>query len=418
METQKNRNITAKSSGKTWTIAGSIIAAVCIIIYLFALVQGILRIYLSVEQRKITAEQEFSGIADLAYSAGLQGFMNDRYIQTMNDALIKSESIEAFIITGADIGYAFDRQEGNAITWVNNQPRFVNKFGISNQDLYKPLPFTDVRNANIKAVAGSFDYVKITDILRQTLLIILAGFAIAFFTMLLQFIIKKPAYQEAKFSAYSDMSYEEAAQLLKKSSRKDTRKTSYDSDLKKSGSASGIKETRNSDDVLFPPAEGLYSQRSGIGWEEYIKDRLDSEIHRCSSAENDLVFILMNFNDITDEKIFKTAADEAVSFFSSRDLLFEYGQSGIAAIIPGIDLEKGISKSEKFYQRVTGKLPGSSAGGLRIGMSSRAGRLLNADRMLLETREALKRAGNDPSASIIAFKSDPEKYREYIRNRS
>jgi GGDEF domain-containing protein len=169
-------------------------------------------------------------------------------------------------------------------------------------------------------------------------------------------------------------------------------------------------------DVSKPAPKGLYSQRSGLGWEEYIKDRLDSEIHRCSAAENDLVLILMNFRGVSDDETFKKAADETVNFFSSRDLVFEYGQSGAAVIIPGTDLEAGISKSEKFYQRVKEKLPEDSAFNLRIGMSSRAGRLINADRLLLETREALKRASGDPNTAIIAFKSDPDKYREYIKN--
>jgi len=409
MEIKKNKNRITKITDKKWAVGGSIIAAVCIVIYLFALIQGALRIYLSIDERKITAEREFSAIAALAYTAGLQGFMNDSYIQTMNDALASSESIEAFIITGADIGYAFDRQPDNAITWVNNQPRFINKFGISNQDLYRPLSFTDTRNANIKAVAGRFDYIKITDILKQTLLIILAGFAIAFLTMLVQLLVRKPVQGE--------MVYVETAEPKKKPARKDTH-----AGAKKTGGAEA-RVTDSDDDYIFQAdpeqaPKGLFSQRSGLGWEEYIKDRLNSELHRCSSVENDLVLIMMNFKDISDDSTFKTAADEAARFFSSRDLLFEYGQSGITAIIPGIDLDTGISKSEKFYQRAAEKFAGDSAYGLCIGISSRAGRLVNADRLLLETSEALKRAGRDTVTSIIGFRSDPDKYREYIKNRS
>jgi len=37
---------------------------------------------------------------------------------------------------------------------------------------------------------------------------------------------------------------------------------------------------------------------------------------------------------------------------------------------------------------------------------------------MFEAKEALKKAKADPSSSIVAFKCDPEKYREFIRNRS
>jgi len=424
METQKNKNLTAKSTGKAWIIGGSVIAAVCIVIYIFALIQGTLRIYLSIDQRKSTAQQEFEKIADLAYTAGLSGFMNDRYVQIMRDSLSSSESIEAFIITAADTGYAFEKQAGSAVTIVNNQPRFINKFGFSDQDHFRPLPFADIRNANIKAVAGAFDYIKITDILRETLLIILAGFAIAFFTMLVQLLVKKPVQGEMVYVKTKD-----TAEIKKKIKHKEPKaegETAHQKTVshnKKEASVSTddqqiVSEDEDMFDIDDQKAapKGLYSQRSGLGWEEYIKDRLDSEIHRCSAAENDLVLIMMNFRGIADDETFKKAADETVSFFSSRDLVFEYGQSGIAVIIPGTDLEAGITKSENFYKRSKEKLPDSIADGLRIGMSSRAGRLINADRLLLETREALKRAGNDSASAIIAFKSDPDKYREYIKN--
>ncbi|MCL2276706.1 MAG: hypothetical protein FWC21_02290 [Treponema sp.] len=420
MEIQKNKNQTVKNAGKAWAIGGSVIAAVCIVIYIFALIQGTLRVYLSIDQRKITAQEEFSRIADIAYSAGLQGFMNDQYVQAMRDALLSSESIEAFIITGSDRGYPFEKQAGSAITIVNNQPRFINKFGLSNQDHFRPLPFADIRNANIKAVAIAFDFIKITDILRETLLIILAGFAIAFFTLLVQLLVKKPVHGEMVYVKTADTS--ETKKKTKHKESQDAREPSRQKTEERK-----IINNDSSDDLsdgdMFnigdskPAPKGLFSGRSGLGWEEYIKDRLDSELHRCSTAENDLVFILMNFRGIPDDQTFRKAADETVNFFSSRDLIFEYGQSGAAVIIPGADLEAGISKSEKFYQRVKEKISENIDGDLKIGISSRAGRLLNADRLLLETREAIKRAAGDPNTAIIAFKSDPDKYREYIKNR-
>ena len=372
---------------------GSVIAAICIVIYLFALVQGAVRVYLSLDQLKLTAEQEFSQIADLALSAGTHGFMDERYVHIMNNALTASTSIEALIITGADGGHAFEKKSGHAITWVNNAPRFINKFTFSNQNLYRPLPFADVRNANIKAVASAINFAEFIKILRETLILIMIGLAVSFFTMIFHLLTGKSAARSE--NAYSSS-------------------PSYAPD-----SSAAAAPPRMSAGGKNDP-KGLYSSRSNIGWEEYTKDRLDSELHRCSSSEKDLALVLMEFGAITNDLMYRQAAEEAVNFFTSRDLLFESGDQGITIILPGVGFDIAIERAEKFYQRVMEKYPNSfgAQSTLSIGLSSRSGRLLNGDRLMLEAKEALKKARSDSRTSIIAFKSDPEKYRAFIASQN
>ena len=397
MEIQKNKP-------RNTSVFGSLIAALCIIIYLAALVQGSIRIYLSIEQSRATAEYEFSQIANLALSAGTQGFMDDRFVQSMNGALAGSRTIEALIVTGPDGAQAFEKQTGHAISWVSNTPRFINRFGFSNQDFYRPLPIQNIHNANIKAVAAAFDYGEFSEILKETLLIILMGFALAFITMLLQLIVKKQPKREKVHVS--------APEPVKKTPVKQQRE----------------EVTIIPEPIILEPAvreeetgpKGLYSSRSNIGWEEYTADRLDSELHRCSSTENDLTLVLLEFTNINNDADYRQSSEEAVSFFTSRDLHFEYGEYGIAIILPGMGLDASIAKSEKFYQRIIQKIPESKedAFGLKMGLSSRSGRLINAERFMLEAKEALKRAKDDPGAVIIAFKSDPEKYRAFIASQN
>jgi hypothetical protein len=377
MKKMKSRN----SSG-----GGSIIAAICIIIYLSALVQGAVRVYLSIEERKITAELEFSNIADIALSAGIQGFMDERFNNAVNNALLSSKSLEALIITGPDGGRSYEKTPDYAISWVNDTPRFKNKFYFFGQNLYKPLAIPDVRNANIKAVANAFDYPEFIKIMKETLLIILAGFAASFFTLLLQLLMGKSSkveFANAPSHELNDDNFTDS-------------------------------ETESTD------PKGLYSSRSGLGWENYTRDRLNSELHRCSSAENDLTLLLMEFTDISEEKTYRQAAEETVSFFTSRDLIFEHGEKGVTVILPGTGFEAAFALSEKFYQRIINRFPQSymPAYGLCIGLSSRSGRLLNTERLMFEAGEALKKAKSDSKTSIIAFKSDPEKYRAFIASQS
>jgi uncharacterized membrane protein len=384
---------------KNSNILSVFIAAICIILYLFAVTQSAIKIYLSMGKQEITSEQEFSRIVDIALSAGMQGFMDEQFIQTVNNALAASSSIEALIITGPEGEYPFEKQKGRAIAWVNNSPRFINRLTFSNQSHYRPLQIHDLRNANIKAVSEAFNYNEILKVLKEALLLILVGFTLSFFTMLLQMLLGKK--DENRETVYAP-SPEYHPVNAKQNKQEEKRETVI---IQAAPALSGTSP------------KGLYSPRSNIGWEEYTNDRLDSELHRCSSTENDLTLIIMEFTEIH-ETMFRHAAEEAVNFFSSRDLLFEYGKKGISVILPGIDLNTAISKSEKFHERVMGKSNGNNKSILNVGLSSRSGRLLNASRLIFETTEALNKAKSDPATSIIAFKSDPEKYRAYIRNQA
>ena len=389
----------AKASSKHSPVVNTIVATVCILIYLAAIVQAVFRFYICVEQNRSIAEQEFSLIAEIAYSAGAQGFVDHRFEETMKKALDSSKRIEALIIIGLDRDCAVEKQKDFAVSWSNNTPRFNNRFSLSNHEYYRPVPIKGLHGVSIRAVASSFDNDDITKILKETLLIIVAGFLISFFTTLIQLLVgkKEPAPAAVhSHGAASDIIYVSPA----------------DTDEFET-------ETETADTGDTAP-KGLYSPRTGIGWEEYIKDRLDSELHRCSSSEQDLSLAIVEFTNLTNENMLKQSAEEAVSLFSSRDLLFEYGRWGFSAIIPGATLESSISKSEKFFRHMLEKFPRgySNTSGIYIGLTSRSGRLLNAPRLLLEAGTALKKAKSDPKSPIIAFKSDPERYREFISKRN
>jgi len=402
-------------SGKTKTsVAGAVIAAICIVIYLGALVQASVRFYLSIDKLKFTADQEFNSIAALALSDGRRGFMDDQFKETMKNALMSSKSLEAIIISSDFEGeYAFERQKGYAVKLVNNSPRFIKKLSLSDRDYSRPLSINNLRNVNIMAAAKAFDYNELSKILKETLLIILVGFAISFFTLLLQMLSGKTSDRAKPVPV--DKTPEPARESVSAARDNFGERDSYtDRDNHRDIESDAEIESTESG------PKGLYSSRSNIGWEDYTKDRLDSELHRCASTEKDLTLIYMSFTDITNDTMYRQAAEEAVAFFTSRDLLFEYGKYGICAILPGINLDTGIVKAEKFHQRFLEKFPGGGryVSSLCIGLSSRSGRLLNAERLMMEVTEALNRAKKDPKSSIIAFKSDLDKYRAFIASQN
>jgi len=137
--------------------------------------------------------------------------------------------------------------------------------------------------------------------------------------------------------------------------------------------------------------QGLYTPRGNIGWESYTHDRLASELHRCASFEQDLVFLVIEYksNEKMEDNQYREFAEEAVGFFAMRDLIFERGENGISIIIPNINLDQGMQKSEDFRSRIYANFPASfeNKGKILIGLSSRSGRLIEADRLMLRLQK-------------------------------
>ena len=420
-----------RQSNRKTPVVSAVIASVCIVVYLAALVSAVVRIYISVEDRRNIALREFSDVADLAASAGVLGFMNEPFVDTINDALASSGTLEALIISGPDGEYAFERVRDSAINWVNNSPRFKNRIDFLRQPLYLPLRIQGLRNVNIQAVAGAFDYGVLTGILKETLLLVLGGLVLAFFTLLLEsLLLKSPVPQDLFSSENVKPPKEEPRPTVIRNAAAGSGDDDDDDDDEEdedddaiadypapsfAGSGTGTTEESR------PVPKGLYSPNSNIGWEEYTGDRLESELHRCASFEQDLTLIIMELKEPAPAfGFFKQFAEDAVHYFTQRDLIFEKGERGITVIYPNIDVETAFTKSEEFHNRILTKHSSSfkSKTDICIGLSSRSGRLIDAERLIFEAGEALERALSDPVSHIVAFKSDPEKYRAFISKHS
>jgi hypothetical protein len=418
-------------------------------VYLAALVYAGIKLYISVDERRVTAEREFFDLADRATAAGVLGFMDQPFITAIEDAIAESRTIEGVIISGPDGEYAFEREGGGTIAWVNGSPRFKSRPDLIREPLFLPLRIEGLRNGNIRAAALAVDYSLVAGVLKQTLIMVLAALALAFFTLLLESLVGKgrwteispqggdrfdplagrplrqdeitprsryPRYRPAREAPVppaappapkAEPLSSAAPEILREAER----------EAPSPGENSGALLPRENDEA---GPRGLFSPHGNIGWEDYTLERLAAELHRCASFEQDLVFIVMEFRNLKspDDGFYNEFADEAVNFFTLRDLIFEKGDRGISIIYPNIDLDMGFTKAEEFHSRLMSKYSFASKTDLCIGISSRSGRLVDAERIIFEASESLARALKDPVSHIVAFKSDPEKYREFIRTKS
>jgi hypothetical protein len=314
-----------------------------------------------------------------------------------------SETLLGVIISGPyGVEFAFERENSAVISWTGNNPRFQRRFGISNDPYFAPLRVEGLRNATITAVSDNIDYPAFTEILKQSLILVLAAMVLSAATLLIYSLAKgkeEPLVRDKMKKTYT--SDEENALLTAEE-----------------GTAAETQGAAPPEAAAVEP-RGLYSDRSKLGWEPYTRDRLSSELRRCSDSGQDLTLLAMEMSitagfGIEDTSVYRKFADGAVQFFNHRDLIFERAPRGIVIILPNTSLEQGLSKAEQFHGQLVRGLPEifPNRNDLRIGLSALAGRSLEADRLLLEATKALERTRQEASP-IVAFKSDPEKYRAW-----
>ena len=164
----------------------------------------------------------------------------------------------------------------------------------------------------------------------------------------------------------------------------------------------------------------FFSPVTGFGWEQNFKLRLDSELVRAASSELDLsLFIIkimgLKFTDTAASAICEYLLEE----FQFRDMIFEFGEDGFAVIKTDMSIEQAENLAGLIHTKLSQLIAGydsKSALACYIGISSRSIRMLSAERLIMEAREALNHSIEDKDSPITGFHVDIEKYREFLNN--
>jgi len=166
----------------------------------------------------------------------------------------------------------------------------------------------------------------------------------------------------------------------------------------------------------------LFSPDTGLGWSDHLPQRIKFEIDRAAATDQDLVLALIsidNYGSIPDkDAVYARIARMLLEEFTFQDLAFEYREASYALIVPDTDLDIGISRLEGFQNQIASDQDVPEMVSLCIGLSSRNGRLVNGATLLTESLNALKRAQSQGKGSLIAFRADPEKYRDFISKKA
>ena len=165
---------------------------------------------------------------------------------------------------------------------------------------------------------------------------------------------------------------------------------------------------------------GLFSPDTGFGWESDMLPRLDSELIRAASSEQDLALFTIRIPSLdwtcTYGKKISSVILQTAKF---NDLVFNYKEDGCCAIIQELNIPQSISKAQEILKQINAIIAENSSS-LRccIGISTRALRLISGSRLFNESEQSLFHALEDEDSPIVAFKADSEKYRNYLASRT
>ena len=163
--------------------------------------------------------------------------------------------------------------------------------------------------------------------------------------------------------------------------------------------------------------------RSSLGWESYLEARLDAELQRSASFEQDLSLLLVSDENLHGESLPENKALLIPSRSSSVSAIWLSNGATTASpsSCPNIDVDHALRMSEEFVKKLDSRMEAFRNGQkplpVFLGLASRTGRLVDSARMMQEALASLEKARSEGGARIVAFRPDPEKYRLYLASK-
>jgi hypothetical protein len=409
----------------------SVIAIVCIAVYIAAIGFAAIRIHRSMADRKTIAEREFQDLVSYTVAESrVFGFMTEPFQKAVTDAIPLTRALEGAIISVSTAEYAFERSRDAAIDWNGSKPEFKHGFGFSKSPLFAPLPIDTQRNVTMQATYSVLDYERCQTILKQTLIAIIISLCVSIFTLILRFLLIRETVPVDESDFFGDNPDDDSftGDTILDDLADDTSLDDAASAPSGGHAASGLDDLAlptDSDipfsaDISEDEFNGLLAKDEdpispysslGLNWESNTVEKLEEEIHRSEAFKQDITVATVTVEG--SGEVFPKLAEEAASYFVLRDLLFERGNRGMIVILPNSTLDDGVARANEFRNQFFAKYPEFQENTtIFAGLSSRCGREVDADRLLIEAGAAVEKA--DPNSPVVAFRVDPEKYKEFV----
>lgn len=165
--------------------------------------------------------------------------------------------------------------------------------------------------------------------------------------------------------------------------------------------------------VMIEDSNVLFSEKTHFIMEEYLENRLNSELNRAISSEFDLALFIIQIKNLNKDADYIEKLSDYISVqFQFKDLIFEFKDDCIACIKTNCIIDDAITLADKIHKEIVDITKEKCY----IGVSTRSIRMISAERIITEAYEALKHAHEDEENPIIGFRVNAEKYMEMMKN--
>lgn len=173
----------------------------------------------------------------------------------------------------------------------------------------------------------------------------------------------------------------------------------------------------------------MYSEETGVLLKSQLEKRLGSIISKCAATDEDLCLFSLRVQGV--DEIVAFASDCAKLLIGEvmfRDRVFDcadkYEKVSFAFIKEAMAINAAVDYCRALIKKIK-RLPGGALAKVLIGVTSRAGRLVETATLTTEVHECLRRCENDKEktegeqvgrneSKIVSFHVDLGKYRETL----
>ncbi len=378
-----------------------------LIIFIFALGIFYFAINVSDDLQKGSneADAQFrTFLASMNYEMSNSPYLSPDYLENLRDMIKQNEFIAAVTIKSETNTYFAYPLSSKYISASSASP----EISVTSPALIvrsTDIPYNDTTNTEVQAAVYLIKPSKVFDYALYSFYIIAGGTLLAMLILLIS--RKRPKTSKAAKSAViTEENSVQAENIVDEAANQQevpVKRRTPD-------------PIQQKDAVKTIDPMGLFSPATGISWESYLETRLDAELVRAASSEQEFSIINIRVENLPhNHPCAKEICSVLIDTFNFRDLLFEFGDDSYICVLPGVDLNKTLSISETLYQELKQVI--SSFGlvnQLVFGISTRAMRLVSGIRIVKESIEAVNKALEEPELPIVAFRVNAERYKQFL----
>jgi GGDEF domain-containing protein len=166
-----------------------------------------------------------------------------------------------------------------------------------------------------------------------------------------------------------------------------------------------------------PGRIGLVSPRTGLVWAEHLDPRLDAELERASTSDQDLAFARIRIDGPHDSHlplVYVEIAKLIRESFPLPDCIFETGNDSYSLLLPEMDIDGAVKSLDDLRIKVAKQPIAGRKRPVSIGVSSRGGRLIDGPVLVEEVDISVAKASREGGNQVVGFRADPARFREAL----